>query len=451
MKTFRLLLLALLVVSTASAQRHHHRKGKGYEPTVYFISVQETDTIYKCSPCQIQQRMARNNAAMQQAIADYNETHRPGFQHAEKPQFIFSTKNNKFSFAIGGYVNLRAAYSFDGITNNIDFVPYDIPVPGNYATRQRLQMDASTSRVYLKGIANTRALGRVVIFIDADFRGGRENSYTPRLRSAYVSFKGLTLGRDVSTFCDLTAAPETVDFQGPNAYNYNFATMIRYEYSFCRDHFTMGMAAEMPNVSATYGTDQLAAIPQRVPDFPVYFQYAWGKNRQNHFRASAVFRDMYYYNLTSEKVSTHFGWGVQASGNMAVGKALNIYFNGVYGEGITPYILDLTGSGLDFTPNPLNPSYSQVTPMYGWQAAARINLLKNLFISGGYSMVKVLKKNTFYSTDEYREGQYIFGNIFYNITPRFKIAAEYLYGTRRNMDGARNHANRLNLMAQYNF
>ena len=343
------------------------------------------------------------------------------------------------------------AYSFDGITNNIDFVPYDIPVPGNYATRQRLQMDASTSRVYLKGIANTRALGRVVIFIDADFRGGRENSYTPRLRSAYVSFKGLTLGRDVSTFCDLTAAPETVDFQGPNAYNYNFATMIRYEYSFCRDHFTLGMAAEMPNVSATYGTDQLAAIPQRVPDFPVYFQYAWGKNRQNHFRASAVFRDMYYYNLTSEKVSTHFGWGVQASGNMAVGKALNIYFNGVYGEGITPYIQDLTGSGLDFTPNPLNPTYSQVTPMYGWQAAARINLLKNLFISGGYSMVKVLKKNTFYSTDEYREGQYIFGNIFYHITPRFKIAAEYLYGTRRNMDGARNHANRVNLMAQYNF
>lgn len=444
-------MLALLVVSTASAQRHHRHKSKGYEPTVYFISVQETDTIYKCSPCQVQQRMAINNAAMKQAVADYNETHRPGFQQVEKPQFIFSTKNNKFSFAVGGYVNLRAAYSFDGITDNIDFVPYDIPIPGNFATRQRLQMDASTSRVYLKGIANTRALGRVVVFIDADFRGGRENSYTPRLRSAYVSFKGLTLGRDVSTFCDLTAAPETVDFQGPNAYNLNFATMIRYEYSFCRDHFTLGMAAELPNVSATYGTDRLEPIPQRVPDFPVYFQYAWGKQRQNHFRASAVFRDMYYYNVASEKVSTHFGWGVQASGNMLVGKALNIYFNGVYGEGITPYIQDLTGSGLDFTPNPLNPSYSQVTPMYGWQAAARINLLKNLFISGGYSVVKVLKKNTFYSNDEYREGQYIFGNIFYHITPRFKIATEYLYGTRRNMDGARNHANRVNLMAQYNF
>ena len=44
----------------------------------------------------------------------------------------------------------------------------------------------------MKAITNTRALGRVVVFMDADFRGGAEGSYTPRLRSAYVSFKGLT-------------------------------------------------------------------------------------------------------------------------------------------------------------------------------------------------------------------------------------------------------------------
>ena len=106
---------------------------------------------------------------------------------------------------------------------------YDIPVHGNYDTRQKLMMDASTSRLFMKAITNTRALGRVVVFMDADFRGGAEGSYTPRLRSAYVSFLGFTLGRDVTTFCDLSAAPTTIDFQGPNAYNFNFATMIRYD------------------------------------------------------------------------------------------------------------------------------------------------------------------------------------------------------------------------------
>ncbi|MBP3482378.1 MAG: porin [Alistipes sp.] len=454
MKTIRLLFAASLiasVVSTASAQRPRHRHADRYEPTVYLISVSETDTVYRCNACQAQQyRNAANNAAMQQAIADYNETHRTGFQQVEKPQFIFSTKNNKFSFALGGYVNLRASYGFEGIPNNIDFVPYDIPIPGNYATRQQFGMDASTSRLYLKAIANTRALGRVVVFVDGDFRGGGRDSYTPRLRSAYVSFKGLTLGRDITTFCDLNAAPQTVDFRGPNAYNLNFATMIRYEISFARDYLTFGAAAEMPNVSGTYGAS-FASLPQRVPDFPVYLQVNWGRHRQSHFRASAVFRDMYIRSTLRDNNTTLFGWGVQASGNIMIGRVLNIFFNGVYGEGITPYIQDLTGSGLDFTPNPLRPTSIQTMPMYGWQVAAQINLLKNLSISGGYSAVTVCKKNTFYANDEYRMGQYIFGNIFYNITPRFKIAAEYLYGRRENMNDMKNHANRVNIMAQYNF
>lgn len=40
-------------------------------------------------------------------------------------------------------------------------------------------MDASTSRLFLKAITNTRALGRVVIYMDADFRGGAEEAIRP--------------------------------------------------------------------------------------------------------------------------------------------------------------------------------------------------------------------------------------------------------------------------------
>ena len=458
MKTLRLVFVSLLVVAcsstitTISAQGHHHRDK--YSPTVYLISVKETDTIYPCNAATMQQNIAATNAAIDQTILDYNETHRTGFQQTEKPMFIFSTKDNKFSFAIGGFINLRASYGFNDVVNNIDFVPYNIPIPGNYATKQRIGMDASTSRVYLKAIANSNTLGRVIVFMDADFRGGNAYSYTPRVRSAYVWFKGLTLGRDVTTFCDLSAAPTTIDFQGPNAYNFNFATMIRYEFSLWEDHFKMGMAAEVPNVSATYGDGTgniFAAIPQRMPDFPVYAQFAWGENRQSHVRASAVFRNMYAYDIVREKNTSLFGWGVQASGRINITRFLDIFFNGVYGEGITPYIQDLTGSGLDFTPNPLKPTSIQTMPMYGWQAAAQINLSPRLSLSGGYSTVNVQRKNGYYTDDQYKQGQYIFGNVFFHITPRMKVAAEYLYGTRKDMNGIKNHANRINVMAQYNF
>lgn len=455
MKTLRLVFVSLLAVvgtstiATISAQGHHHDK---YSPTVYLISVKETDTIYPNNAATMQQDIAIANAVIDQTILDYNETHRSGFQQAEKPMFIFSTKNNKFSFAIGGFINLRASYDFNDAVSNIDFVPYNISVPGNYATKQKIGMDASTSRVYLKAIANSKTLGRVIVFMDADFRGGNAYSYTPRVRSAYVWFKGLTLGRDVTTFCDLSAAPTTIDFQGPNAYNFRFATMIRYEFSLWQDHLKMGVAAEMPNVSATYGNDNFfAPLPQRMPDFPVYAQFAWGENRQSHVRASAVFRNMYAYDVARNENTSLFGWGVQASGRVNIAQFLDIFFNGVYGEGITPYIQDLTGSGLDFTPNPLKPTSIQTMPMYGWQAAAQVNITPRLSVSGGYSSVNVQRKNRYYADNQYKQGQYIFGNVFYHITPRMKVAAEYLYGQRKDMNGAKNHANRVNIMAQYNF
>ena len=452
MKTFRLLIVALLLAGTASAQRFERRAMRGeYSPMVYLISVREVDTLYNYDPAALRQAAALNRMSMDNATQDYIDTHRPGFQQVEKPQFVFATKNNRFSFSLGGFVSLRAGYDFDGIVDNIDFVTYDIPVHGNYNTKQKLMMDASTSRIFMKAITNTRALGRVVIFMDADFRGGAEGSYTPRLRSAYVSFLGFTLGRDVTTFCDLSAAPTTIDFQGPNAYNFNFATMLRYEHSFHDRHFKMGVAAEMPVVSGTYD-ENFRPISQRVPDIPMYFQYAWGENRTSHFRASAVLRNMYLDNAVTGKNTSLFGWGVQASGRIETCPYFTLFFNGVYGKGITPYIQDLTGSGLDFTPNPMNFEQIQTMPMWGWQAAGQINIIPSkLFVSGGYSTVRVNMCNGYYATNEYKRGTYIFGNIFYNLTRNCILAAEYLHGSRRNMDDAHNTANRLNIMIQYNF
>ena len=452
MKKVLLTIGAMAAVLSATAQnhriqRHHHGDA---EPTVYIISVSETDTVTCPTQNCNQQDMVMKNAAVKSAIEDHKNATRDGFQQALTPSAIFADKRNTFSFAIGGDVALRAAYSFDRIVNNIDMVPYNIPMTLTPADDQEIRMDASTSRIFIRGIANTKKLGQVHIFMDMDFRGGAMGSYTPRIRSGYVQMLGLTIGRDVSTFCDLTAAPTTIDFQGPNAYNFRFATMIRYEHSFIDNHLKVGAAAEMPSVSGTYG-ETLMAIPQRVPDFPVYLQYSWGENRDSHIRASAVFRDMYLYNNARSSEDDLFGWGVQFSGNIHITKYLELFMNGVYGEGVTRYINDLMGSGLDFTPRPNDPTRVQATPMYGWQAAAQINILPNLFVSGGYSTVSVLKKNGTYSDSMYKQGQYIFGNVFWNLTPRFVLAAEYLYGSRKNMDGAKAHSNRINVLAKYSF
>ena len=281
MKQFVLSLMVCTAIlvggATASAQSHHDKHAKGHD-----------------------------HAEVSKAFA---ETSRKGFQQPHNPQFIFTTTGNRFMLGIGATVTLRTSYDFMGAMGNIDFVPYDIPMTKDYANRQRVMMDASTSRIFLKGIINTEALGRIVAFTDIDFRGGNEFSYLPRLRSAYIQLLGFTVGRDVTTFCDLMAAPQTIDFQGPNAYNVRFTEMIRWEHTCWDSHIRFGAAAEVPTVNATYG-EHFSAIYQRVPDIIAYVQYAWGENRTSHIRASGVVRDMYLHDNTTGKNTTQFGWGV---------------------------------------------------------------------------------------------------------------------------------------------
>ena len=433
------LLCTTLVASTLSAQNTIYYEMEEYTPTIYMIAVGET--LQEYDP----------EASKQQVIDDFMETRRCGFQQAHNPQFIFSTRNNRFALGIGGIVALRTSYDFNGAMGNIDFVPYDIPMSRGYANRQRVMMDASTSRLFLKAIINSRMLGRVHIYTDMDFRGGDEFSYLPRLRSAYVEVGGFTIGRDVTTFCDLAAAPETIDFQGPNAYNFTFNEMIRYEHSFLRNHLTVGVAAEMPQVSATYG-EHFSPIYQRVPDGIAYIQYAWGENRSSHIRASGVIRDMYLHDNVNGKNTTQLGWGAQFSGHIDLGRWVDLYMNGVYGRGITPYIQDLAGAPYDFAYNPSNPERMQTMPMWGWQAAAQINIIPGkMWFAGGYSEVRLEKHNGYLSDNQYHKGDYIFGNAFCNLSPNFTIAVEYLHGSREDMGGSKSSANRVSLMARYNF
>lgn len=433
------LLCTTLATSTLSAQSTIYYEMEEYTPTIYMIAVGET--LQEYDP----------EASKQQVIDDFMETRRCGFQQAHNPQFIFSTRNNRFALGIGGIVTLRTSYDFNGAMGNIDFIPYDIPMSRGYANRQRVMMDASTSRIFLKAIINSRMLGRVHIYTDMDFRGGDEFSYLPRLRSAYVEVGGFTVGRDVTTFCDLAAAPETIDFQGPNAYNFAFNEMIRYEHSFLRNHLTVGIAAEMPQVSATYG-EHFSPIYQRVPDGIAYIQYAWGENRSSHIRASGVIRDMYLHDNVNGKNTTQLGWGAQFSGHIDLGRWVDLYMNGVYGRGITPYIQDLAGAPYDFAYNPSNPERMQTMPMWGWQAAAQINIIPGkMWLAGGYSEVRLEKHNGYLSDNQYHKGDYIFGNAFCNLSPNFTIAVEYLHGSREDMGGSKSSANRVSLMARYNF
>ena len=259
-----------------------------------------------------------DSAATEQVIAAYYNTIERGFQQSGLPRFIISGKDQKMILGIGGNVSLRASYDFGGIADNLDFITADIPVPNTERYNQQFQLDPSTSGLFFKAIAHAGKLGPIVGYISANFRGYQTTGFS--LRDAYITVAGFTVGRRFTTFCDLTAVPTTVDFEGPNGYTTLFNTMIRYTHTF-NAHWQIAVAAEMPDASITTSA-ATGTTTQRMPDFPIYAQYSWNKG-MSHVRASALFRDLDYYNERLDSRESQFGYGVQVRRRMAAGPQMD--------------------------------------------------------------------------------------------------------------------------------
>jgi hypothetical protein len=137
-----------------------------------------------------------------------------------------STDMGDFTFTYGGYVKLDAMYSdysdgnpADGSIGRDFYVPSTTPVGGD-SQDGIFDMHAKQTRFYLatKGNYDGHELGGR---IEMDFLlspGGNErvsNSYNPRLRHAFITYDKWLFGQTWSTFQNVGALPDTLDFIGP--------------------------------------------------------------------------------------------------------------------------------------------------------------------------------------------------------------------------------------------
>ncbi len=375
-----------------------------------------------------------------------NETQSPRFHEPGIPRFLLTDRKGRFALGIGGYVKATAEYDFGGISKDIDFYPALIPNKGASHVRNQFQMDATTSTVFLKLVGHTKHLGDFVVYTAGNFRGDGKGF---ELRNAYASLLGFTLGYDYGSFMDLAAIPPTIDLAGPNGMANYHATQFRYERA-CGKGWKAGIGVEMPVVDGITN-DNLSIGSQRMPNFPAYLQYGW--NSKSHLRAAAIIRSMTYDNLVANKAESEIGWGVLLSTTFNLCSKVQVYGQGVYGKGISQYMNDLSNLNVDIVPDPAKAGRMQVLPMMGWYAGLQYNITPKVFVSSTYSQSRLYSDNDYPATpsEQYRYGQYLVANLFWNITPDLQVGAEYLRGWRTDFNDQTRHVNRLNLAVQYSF
>lgn len=401
------------------------------ETTVFIIGMEDNNN--------------KSDIIKSQTIKFLQANHVKAFREVGMPQFVITDAKNRAIFAIGGFVQFRTGYDFNNVIQNKDFVTFDIPMNENASNREKLLMDASTSRIYFKSLIKTRPLGTVEAYIETDFRGGDN---VLRLRKAYVKLLGLTLGQNTSLMTDGLSSFNTIDFEGPNAYTYLRQLGIQYNRDLGKG-FSMGVGLEYPVISATTRGELSTIIPQRIPDVPLFFQYEWNKN--SHVRATGLMRNMFYHNNINNEDVDVVGWGAQFSTIITASRSVQFYGNAIYGKGIGNYVNDLEGNGMDLLSSRSKLGSMDAPETFAWLVGAQFNITPKMPLTLGYSQVRQYGDDVMINQNGFKLSQYVVGNLFYNINRNLSVGVEYLFGTRYDTNDHFGRANRVQAMVQLNF
>ncbi len=365
------------------------------------------------------------------------------------PRFMLASEDNSFKFGIGGYVKVIGFADFGGAIDCNDFIVSMIPTPTQ--KDGQFKLFANSSRINFKVVHQKKRT--IVGFIEADFAGGSDGHF--KLRHAYISFAGFTIGQTWSTFMDLEASPCTIDGEGPNNQVMLRQPMIRY--TLYKPKFQFAVAAELPTSNLLdFGTPSIKVYPQkqRVPDFITHFKFKWNKG---HVQIGGVLRVINYGDSASQK-NTNFipSGGISINSKVEMWKGASFYCQVNAGMGISKYIQDLSIINYDMFPNKKNGNMDLLNMAGGyasiqqfWHQKVHSNIIYGitfLDIPGVYDDLEKQKIQHIY-----KYSHYFAINTLWNVYDFGTLGIEYLFGQRVNNNNEKGSVNRVNLLIQYNF
>ena len=368
------------------------------------------------------------------------------FKDPRAPYFMFMSKDGKLAMGVGGLVRMRGYFDWNGSLPASGFAPYLINIPKDPTQKNKLWATPAGTGLFFTVLGNSSAFGDYMAFIQADFSGYNNRDF--KLKKAYFQTKHFTFGYATTTFEDTQAEPATIDGAGPNGVNSKTNVLARYTTNLNK-HWSVAAGLEFPSSSIKADGEYTKACNDYIPDVAGWIQYRWN-NDASHVRLSAMGRTLSYRDLVEEKNHNIIGWGLQLSSVVKVLPQFNLFGIASIGQGHSSYTTDLACDSFDLVSRVGEPGKLYAPKAVGYVFGAQYYFKPNLFVNMALSEQRYYPKyNPHDST--YKYGLYGAWNIFWDITPRFEIGAEYLAGKRMNFNGDHANANRITAMMMFSF
>jgi hypothetical protein len=388
---------------------------------------------------------------------------------------VFKIPGTDSTIKFYGYVQLDTTLDFDGRVGDIEnndwatFLP-GVPNDDTISARRKnpqLYMTGRTSRFGLQ-TATPTALGNVGVRLEGDFNAPNSfqsetftNSVGFRLRHAYGTAGGLLVGQTWSTFLDLGAAPETVDFNGPGSLALVRNPMVRYTLKAGPANLTL--AAENAR-GAQFG----GAKFQTLPDFHANLTLggSWG-----HLSVRGVTQQYNLEPATDVSPESKFSVAGAVSGSVKLGgDTLVAQVSG--GPGVGRYLLNAFGATINLPAT--DPAQIGGNPgAFRIASNGDIDLITTYAYHVGFTHVwgpslrsNLVWSQTFVQDPETNgtpatnameeEMMQAFVNTFWSFAKNAEFGVEYAYGQWKSFSTAtspelKGTQNRVNASFHYNF
>jgi hypothetical protein len=347
---------------------------------------------------------------------------------------------------IGGYIKTDFIYDFDealGDAFNVDGISIT-----DTDDNARFRAHARQSRLFFKTTTQTNN-GPLKTHIEFDFfgSGGNEvfsNSYGPRLRHAYGTWNGWTVGQTWSNFMPIESYPTTVDFNGPAGIPFVRQAQIRYTFP-VSGNVTISASLENSEFSGrdaagTISESTTSGIRAGIDQAPDFTLAATWKGEKALVKLAGVLRK--FDSPTSNDTAT--GWGVNLSGNASLWEGGTLYGSLTYGDGIGRYLIN------GFAQDAFVDAAGNLQTIEAIGATFGVSQAFSPKLTGGLALGYYEVNDTFAPTDTDNISTAHL-SLFYKPTERMTVGAELVYGRREIVNGSSDDASRLQTSVQFNF
>ncbi|RUL66032.1 porin [Dyella dinghuensis] len=354
---------------------------------------------------------------------------------------------------LGGYAKLDTIYDTGAIGYPDAFVTSTIPIPRPRDDAGNFTMQARQTRLSLEIRRPTVFDDSLRFYFETDLFGGGAGNYGLRLRQAYGQLGNTYAGFGWSSFADLDALPDTLDFEGPPG---AIAPRQAGIHQFIRldESNSLTIAAENPTsqvsayqpVTPDVIVDTVHAT-QHVPDIIVALrtEHTWG-----HLQLGGVLRQLGYTNY--EQSDRIVAGGAQLSGSFKLGPSDPysdlLMFAAGWGKGIARYMADTDGLNLDALVGPdgklhtLDDIGAHLAYTHYWSSNWRSNLV--------YGIARI-EHSPLLSYDAYHDANYGAINLLWTPAPTFTAGIELLHGRLMEQNNRSNDDTRIQGSVQYSF